>query len=434
MKIAILGGGLTGLTAAYDLAKKGHSVSLYEKEDGLGGLARGYKNEGWEWYLEKTIHHLFSNDKDILNFAEEIGFKSIFFQKPETSSLYKNSNSLRVPNSEFRIYPLDSPVDLLRFPLLGLIDKLRVGLVLAFLKISPPLPVFEKMTAEDFLRKTMGKKAWEVLWQELFRKKFGKYAGNIVASWIWSRVNKRTQKLGYINGGFQTFIEHVEAENVKQGVKFKKGKGIDAITKRGKNYIVDGEVFDVVISTLPTQTLAFVGKKIFPTTYLKRFAKLHYLWAQVLIIETDKPLLKKSYWLNICIPSFPITVLVQHTNFVSKRHYGDKHLLYVGNYLEDDSPLLKMSDRTLFNHFKPYLQAIGPKGALQKPKVYRFQAPYAQPIFDKEFLENKPDFITPAKNFYIANLDMTYPHDRGTNYAVKLGREVAELVLNRVLK
>lgn len=423
MKIAILGGGVTGLTAAYDLSKKGHTVVVFEKSPVLGGLAVGFKQKNWEWPIERAYHHVFSSDTDILKFAKDTGFDGFFFKKPHTDSLYEEG-----------LFPLGSPLSLLRLPLLTILDKFRSGVILAYLKLSPFLGIYERMTTEEFLIKTMGKHAYGVLFQELLRKKFGKYAGNIVASWIWSRVKKRTQKLGYINGGFQTFIEHVEAENIKQGVKFKKGKGIDAITKKGKNYIVNGEVFDVVISTLPTQTLAFVGKKIFSTAYLKRFAKLHYLWAQVLIIETDKPLLKKSYWLNICIPSFPITVLVQHTNLVSKKHYGDKHLLYVGNYLEDNSPLLKMTDRTLFNYFKPYLQAIGPKGSLQKPKVYRFQAPYAQPIFDKEFLENKPDFITPAKNFYIANLDMTYPHDRGTNYAVKLGREVSELVLNRVLK
>ncbi len=49
-------------------------------------------------------------------------------------------------------------------------------------------------------------------------------------------------------------------------------------------------------------------------------------------------------------------------------------------------------------------------------------------IFDKEFLKNKPDFETPLKGFYIANLDMTYPYDRGTNYAVALGKKVVELL------
>ncbi|MGB4965628.1 MAG: FAD-dependent oxidoreductase [Microgenomates group bacterium] len=422
MKIAILGGGITGLTAAYDLSKKDHTIVLFEKSKTLGGLAVGFKEKGWEWPLEYAYHHLFSNDHDILDFAKETGFDDIFFKKPHTDSLYEEG-----------IFPLDSPVSLLRFPLLSVIEKIRTSVILAYLKLSPFLPIYESMTTQDFLTKTMGKHAQNVLFGELLRKKYGKYAGNILATWIWTRVKKRTPKLGYISGGFQTFTEHVERMIVKQGVVVKKGEGVGPIIKKGKKFLVNGQLFDVVISTLPTPALGFIAKKVFPQNYLNKFSKLNYLWAQTLIVQTEKPVLKKSYWLNVCIPTIPFLVLVQHTNFVSKKRYGDKHLLYVGNYLDETSPLLKMTDKALFKHFKPYIEALSSKSTLKDVKTFRFQAPYAQPIFDKNFIKNKPDFITPVPNFYIANLDMTYPNDRGTNYAVKLGREVAELVLKRVL-
>src|SRR5438132_1439260 len=108
MKIAVLGGGFTGIAASYYLAKKGHEVSLFEKENVLGGLAVGFKGEGWDWYLERAYHHLFSNDTDILNFAKEIGFKKIIFSSPQTASLYDiGGNS--------RIFTLDTPQDLLKF-------------------------------------------------------------------------------------------------------------------------------------------------------------------------------------------------------------------------------------------------------------------------------------------------------------------------------
>ncbi|MFN4212888.1 MAG: FAD-dependent oxidoreductase, partial [Microgenomates group bacterium] len=140
MKIAILGGGFSGLTAGYYLAKKSHQVTIFEKEKILGGLASGFKVDNWDWYLERTVHHLFANDYHILNFAKEVGFNKIFFKEPETASLYKNpefetlnskryqnpnvSNSkqksfghlnfsnwnlFRISNLEFRIFPLDTP-------------------------------------------------------------------------------------------------------------------------------------------------------------------------------------------------------------------------------------------------------------------------------------------------------------------------------------
>jgi hypothetical protein len=56
---------------------------------------------------------------------------------------------------------------------------------------------------------------------------------------------------------------------------------------------------------------------------------------------------------------------------------------------------------------------------------------WRQPIFDATFIQNKPDFITSTPGFIIANLDMTYPYDRGTNYAVQLGNKAAEIVLQK---
>ncbi|MTI57771.1 pyridine nucleotide-disulfide oxidoreductase/dicluster-binding protein [Geosporobacter ferrireducens] len=41
-KVAIIGGGMSGMTAAYDLDKKGYQVTLYEKSDRLGGRIWSY--------------------------------------------------------------------------------------------------------------------------------------------------------------------------------------------------------------------------------------------------------------------------------------------------------------------------------------------------------------------------------------------------------
>lgn len=441
MKIAILGGGFTGLTAAYDLQKKGHAVTLFEKEPVLGGLAVGFKQPNWDWYLERAYHHLFANDHDILDFAKEIGFENIYLNSPETASLYEHKNI-------YRIIPLDSPQDLLRFPYLSLPDKLRAGMVLAFLKTSPFLSLYEKQTAEEFIKKYMGKRVWNILWQELFRKKFGKYAENILSSFIWARINKRTKDLAYIRGGFQTFIDHIEHVNTEIGIETKKRCGVENIIKNGETFEIyyssseakrNREVgsrqartikedYDIIVSTLPSLLLSKVAFNLLPQNYLARFKKLNYLHAVVLILETKQPLLEKAYWLNISTSKLPVMGLMQHTNLIDKKYYGGNHILYAANYVDRDDKLIKMSDKEVLDHYLPQLQQINSKFIIHNSKFFVFKGPFAQPIFDKEFVKNKPDFITPVKNFYIANLDMTYPYDRGTNYAVKLGRDVAKLI------
>jgi protoporphyrinogen oxidase len=461
MKIAVLGGGFTGLTSAYYLAKKGHRVTLFEKEKILGGLAAGFKQKNWDWYLERAYHHLFANDDEIFNFAEEVGFKKIFFREEETASLYKISNfqfpiskqasNYQLPITNYRIFPVDTPQDFLKFPLLSLSEKLRAGLALAFLKLSPFFSFYEKQTAEEFLKKTMGGNVWNVLWQELFRKKFGKYAENILASFIWARINKRTKKLGYVKGGFQNFIDYIAERDIQLGVIVQKDCQVDTIEQKGNQFVltysrrpsqIGKEMFDIVISTLPTPVLTKITHNLFPKAYIKSLQKLRYLHAINLILETEESFLEKTYWLNVCVKEFPFMVVVQHSNFIDKQYYGGNHITYISKYIDTEDPLAKMNKEEVLKYWLPQMVKISnfhqPAGGpisqqtsnyqLPITNYFLFKEPFAQPIFDRQFLKNKPDFITPVKNLYIANLDMTYPYDRGTNFAVKLGKQVAQMI------
>jgi len=432
MKIAILGGGITGLTAAYYLAKKGYRVTILEKKEEFGGLASGFKQKNWQWTLEQTYHHIFTSDDDILSLAKEVGFNKFFFQSPITASLYFDKK-----DSLFKTYRLDRPIDLLRFPYLNIGDKIRISATLGFLKLSPYFSFYEKEKAVDFLKKTMGEKSYSILFEQLFRKKFGKYAKNILLSFFWARIKKRSLSLGYPIGGFQGFIDFLVDRLKKLDVSLLSCSQIIKIKKQSKiftvNYLINkkkgSERFDLVLSTLPTPILVQTTKELFPAKFRQNLRKLCYLHALTLILETDKPILDKSYWLNITTSDIPIMVLVQHTNFIDKKYYGNNHLLYCGWYLSKEDRLWRMNDRQIFDLVFKNLKLIK-NLRFQVKNYYLFRAPFAQPIFDKDFIKNKPNFITPVKNFFIANLDMTYPYDRGTNYAVRLGKEATKIIVS----
>ncbi|HNQ31486.1 MAG TPA: FAD-dependent oxidoreductase [Candidatus Woesebacteria bacterium] len=437
MKIAILGGGVAGLAAATRLSQLGdYETHIFESSQQLGGLAGGFWGKGWEWPLERAYHHIFGTDTDIIELLDSTKYKGVFFATPTTSSLYKRGSS-------YETYALDTPLNLLKFPLISFFDRLRSGAALALLKVMPHLPLLDRETTENFLTKTMGKNNFETLFGQMFRKKYGKYAGNILAAFIWSRIRARTKALGYMEGGFQSMIDHLEHYCVERGVQIHKNARVQSISPVDDDnssitlHLAESDnlqtAFDFIISTLPSPILASVAKPLLQAPEIHKLTKLKYLSALNLIIETDVPVFTKEYWVSVCTADLPNLVFVQHTNFVDKRHYNNKHLLYISGYYEDTDPIMSLSKEDVLQLFLGHIRTIR-KDPFLVGESYLWKAGYAQPIFDSEFLNNMPEMFTSHPRLFLANLDMTYPHDRGTNHAARLGVEVANRVMQEALK
>mgnify|MGYP001564361168 CR=1 FL=1 len=422
MRICVIGAGFVGLTCALRLSKMGHEVTVIEKEGGPGGLAIGFKDKKWRWPLEKHYHHLFTSDWAIRNLAQEVGHK-ISFRRPKTSTYFGGN-----------IYQLDSPISLLRFPHLGILDKIRTSAALLYLRLTPRWESLEKVTSRRFLKSMMGENTWRVLWDPLFSKKFGKYAKQISASWFWARVKKRSASLGYPEGGFESLAKSVEKMARKSGAKFLYNTGVSDIKKKaGKLEIIADnggpEVFDKIICTLPTP-LFFKITKGLPRNYKNRFSGLLGLGAVNLVLALKTPLLRDgTYWLNVNEPGFPFLAVVEHTSFGKKSQYGGDHIVYVGNYLEPTHLYFSKTAEQLLREFSSYLKKISPHFSLGLVrKSWVFKAPFAQPVVGKNYSRKIPPLKTPINGLYLANIQQVYPWDRGTNYAVELGNRVSKLV------
>ena len=123
--------------------------------------------------------------------------------------------------------------------------------------------------------------------------------------------------------------------------------------------------------------------------------------------------------------------LVEHTNYISPDHYGGDHLVYCGDYLPPDHPYFDYSKEQLLNTYLPGLLKINPDFQLDWVRAsWMFAEKYAQPIPGLDHSRNIPSLNTPIPGLWMANMSQVYPWDRGSNYAVEMGRRVArEIVL-----
>ena len=71
MKVGIIGGGVAGLAAAYELGLRGHRAEVFEPAPFLGGQASTFPVYGGQ--LERGYHHLFVSDTAMTDLIDELG-------------------------------------------------------------------------------------------------------------------------------------------------------------------------------------------------------------------------------------------------------------------------------------------------------------------------------------------------------------------------
>ncbi len=425
MRIAVLGGGPLGLTAAYRLVRRGAAVTVIEKEGELGGLAAGFPIGDAGVYLEKFYHHLFRSDKDIQELLTELGLgEKLLWLTQFTGTLYKG-----------KTYSTFGGVgDVLRFTPISLLSRLRLGAASAYLKAEPDYRRLRKSTAQQWIKRWMGQEAYDVVFGPLLESKFGStYAAQVAAPWFWARIHYRSFQLGYLKGGFQQLYNRLGEEIGKAGGEIRLGTAVTRIAPQADGRLLvetaaGPETYDRVVSTLPTRLFLKLTEGL-PADYRKRYDWGNALGAHCAILALNRPLLDGTYWLNINDPGFPFLAAVEHTNMMPTSDYGGRHLLYLGNYLPMDHRYFRQSDAETVAEFLPHLQKLNPAfDASWVTEQWVFKAPYAQPVVTRDYPAHIPPLPTPIPNLYLGNMFQVYPQDRGQNYSVRLANKLAALI------
>ena len=431
MKIAIIGAGIAGLAAAYDLHKAGCEVVVYEAADYVGGLASGFKEPHWDWSVERYYHHWFASDKHILGLMEELGLRSkVLFTRPVTAVYHEGD-----------FYPLDSALAVLRFPGLPFFDRIRMGMVVALLKMLPDWRSLERVTADVWMRRWVGDRAYRSMWEPLLIGKFGDHYKDVNMAWMWARFKARTPRLGTYQGGFQAFVEDLAAKLRELGVEIHLQtpvQKIEALPAGGIRISLQDGTTDVdqCLATISPQLLSRLTPDM-PSSYLNQLLSLKSMGAVVVVFALKHRLSEKGvYWHNLPKDAgFPFLALVEHTNFLPAEHFGDEHIVYCGDYLDPEHAYFNLDQNQLVEHFLPSMARINPAFTPDwVRKTWMFRTRYAQPVPGLEQSKVIPALRTPLPGLWFASMSQVYPWDRGTNFAVQLAREAAAQILEEFFK
>jgi protoporphyrinogen oxidase len=455
LRVAVLGAGVCGLTAAYRLGQQGHQVDVYERWPGLGGQAATMPFINGT-RVEHYYHYWYTSDRDVVGLWDELGIEEEIGWHPARMGFVVDG----------RLHPFTTPFDLLRFKPVSLRTRLRMGwAVLDLQRRHREVEPFESITAREWIERRMGRQAWRTVWGPLMRGKFGDRADEISMAWLWSKLmlrrpmegeEARHELLGYPRGSFEPLWQALQARIEAQGGRVLIDRPAARLSRHvnGAGLLVwhgppgsfragrdprrfgpalEPERYDAVLAAMPSdifeQLLDPELADEVGAPYLARLRAIDYHTAVCMLLELDRPL-TDYFWLNIADPKITFVGLIEHTNLVGAERYGGSHLVYVGNYVPPYDPLVLMDEDALYRSYEPGLERINP--AFSPAWVKRrwlFREPAAQPIVTVGHRDRVPPMCTPAPGLLLANTTQIYPEDRGTNYGVRQGGQAAELLV-----
>jgi protoporphyrinogen oxidase len=452
MRAAVIGAGMTGLVAGFRLAEAGHDVDVYERWPGLGGQVATL--DVGDGLIERYYHHLFTSDVHIAGLYEELGLEDGIEWLPSSVAIFTQSKS----------WPFTTPLDLLRFRPMSLRARIRMGLAVVRLqRRAKEVEPFESITAHEWIDRHMGREAWEMVWGPLLRGKFGNRDEDISMAWLWSKLTLRRQVkgkearkevLGYPRGSWQPLLERLQAEIELRGGRVLIDRPVAALGgganerfmlrwgqrdsfRQGldpRSFPKGGEAaYDAVVATVPNDIfsalLATPLREGMGEEYRSRLDSISYHAARCMVLELDRQF-TPFYWTNVADLELPFVGLVEQTNLVPAERYGGRRFLYIANYLAPGEELLELTPDELLSRYEPGLRKVNPEFSREWIRErWVFTEPHAQPIVVRNYRDRMPPIRTPVERLYLANTTQVYPEDRGTNYAVRLGDQVAEAVL-----
>lgn len=426
--IAVVGGGIGGLVAAYWLAKAGARVTVYEASDQLGGLGTFFQYRNVS--LERFYHCMLPSDRHLLGVLRELDLEDHIYWK-ETSFGFMRDG---------RLYGLNTPLELLRFSPLSFVDRIRVGLTGVWGSICSS-DGLDNVTCVEWLSRLSGRRAFETFWKPMLQAKFGDRYHEVPALWFWTRFNRekgggKRECKGYIRGGYRRIIDTLAQFIEAHGGTIKLQAPVEKLDLTADDRLVvktahdNPQEFDRVVVTAPIGFLrkAMEGGQL--TQVAEKIDSGIDMQGVVNAVFMLRRGFTKHYWVAAIDDEIPFQGIVESTTLLEKADTGGVHLIYLMNYVHRTDPRFHQSDVEIVEAYMSGLKRLFPD--LQDDDVidrFVFRAPFVEPLYTTGFQQRKPPTVLLPGKIYLATTTQVYPEVTSWNGAVGLVRKAVDELL-----
>jgi len=427
--VVIIGGGISGLTTAYELTRRGHHVTVLDRRETLGGLARSVQIGDRD--IERYYHFICGGDQNLIELIAELGLSARLHWRPGKTSYFVQG----------RMYPFTTPLDLLGFSAISLLSRIRFALHAARCRQMRNWQDIEHLTAQEWLLDTVGSEAYEVIWRPLLQIKFGRYYDQVSAPWLWHRVHRfsqsrhslwRPEQLGYLEGGSQVLIDALAEFIVAGGGKIHLNTAATGIVQRkGRAAAVSGAGqqwdADAVVSAIALPELVPLLPSSVPD-YQQRLASINFVAVRCLLLVIEHSL-SDSFWTNINDSRIFFNGLIEYSNLNPWRQYGGAEIAYIPIYMPADEELFVWPQDDLTESVIGCLEIICPqfdRSWIREAIVT--QDLHAQAICPPGFSQRMPAPAAPLPGLYVVDSTQLYPSDRCLSGMIGLARTVGHMI------
>ncbi|HEY7328150.1 MAG TPA: FAD-dependent oxidoreductase [Gemmataceae bacterium] len=397
MRVAVIGAGAAGITAAYQLSKGGAEVDVFEASDEVGGLARTI--ERWGQKVDLGPHRFFSNDARVNRLWLEVMGRDYRMIDRLTRIYYRQ---------RFFDYPLRASNALWN---MGLFAAARCLASYCKEKVLPSFRPEDNETFESWVVSRFGQRLFQMFFQSYSEKLWGIPCEKLDADFAAQRIKKFSlgeaiksalglgkhkhktlvDQFAYPVGGTGMVYERMAEQVRKNGGRIHLHTPVRRLlhddTRIFGLEFPDGtrEMFDHVISTMPL-TLMVKGLDGLPPHIESAIDQLRFRNTILVYLHVDGTDLFPDQWLYIHSPDLLVGRVTNFRNWVPEL-YGPAQstILALEYWANDDDALWKEEDAGLIARAEREIRSTGliGKAAVLDGNVFRIRRCY--PVYARGY-------------------------------------------------